>query len=470
MAEMEATRQQLGALNAELLSMRVRNKNAAQLLEEATSLERRTKLRLDAIITRFAKKECLQLTDLMYRKLPAELRDAVYQYLCIEDQTMYVGPYYHFRPYECKPTVKVDLEAEWRQVDYHVNPHMMFDFDPPSPEIVDAEEAADRRIADVPEQEKNFITLPDGRAKYDHTCQRPTGVLLPNNHIFNPEYVGDKVAWETQQLYWAQNTFSICHVDAGIERLLQKAKYTGFQEESLSGRLNKHEDRLCPWGFVHDLQIRIKFEHFRQFLKFAMEHQRPTTAESFAYERNFLRAIKESLEPLVRLPLSTRTLNIEFILMTQLNQDDEDERRTFGNLLQAIRNTIYRLVYDRPNTCVKIVHHDELMSPFPRDITQLWSLTKEQWEHEKAANHDFSGTADWTEEFYFGDLFIRHNGRFGGYFNNPQLWDVMMAERWGIGNVYEDTKPRTPIKEGLYWPVYTLGSGDDEDGDDEMDS
>jgi hypothetical protein len=59
---------------------------------------------------------------------------------------------------------------------------------------------------------------------------------------------------------------------------------------------------------------------------------------------------------------------------------DGQDQRAFINLLQALRNTFYTLIYDMGQSEIKIVHHDEAISAFPRDITALWSLTKRQWD------------------------------------------------------------------------------------------
>jgi hypothetical protein len=43
-----------------------------------------------------------------------------------------------------------------------------------------------------------------------------------------------------------------------------------------------------------------------------------------------------------------------------------------------------------------------------------------------------------------------------GAFHESELSELLL-ERWGIKEVFEDTKPRWPIQEGRYWPVGNAG-------------
>lgn len=307
--------------------------------------------------------ECLELTEMMCDMLPIELREMIYQFLCFEDQPIPVGPYYHFRPY-----------SEYR---------------PP-----DALASA----------------LSSGRDQVDHTEKPDPTILMPDSHIFNYEYVGLTVAAEIQTVYFANNTFSICDVEDGIAEFFRGAIFE--DAGGAIGILNMPEDtevmshmRMSVRAFkcARKLQIRLKLEHFGRATDVRDLPTGPIgIRERYAEERNFLRQSKNALHRLQSLPRDGQPLQIEFIIMTDLSGilDVESRERFFVNVLETYRNTFYALKYDCENTMITIVHHDESVSPFPRMLSALWSLTKEQWEGvsislagpPKLLRHDVSGT------------------------------------------------------------------------------
>ena len=321
-------------------------------LEEATA-----KSRLHEALTRCARLECLQLTELMCRKLPAELRNVVYTFLCLEDQTIPVGPYYHFREYKRTPETELEIGHDGGTLN------------------------------------TEYIVLPDGRIKYDHSEKPAPGILMPHSHIFSPQYVGAAVASETEKTYYANNTFSVCNVDRGIPRFLEYGSYRDVDGHFMPGM----DMTVNPYDLVRTLQIRLKYEHFDSLLRDFLPGEIPGNRETFMYECNFLRSLRNDLGLLQHLPQQTRPLNLEFIIMTTfVNLTDAavdaggaDEHRRFINLLQAIRNTMYALMYDRENTTVNIVHHDEHLYAFPRKLTALWSLSKVQWAHVRTGFSSF---------------------------------------------------------------------------------
>jgi hypothetical protein len=308
-------------------------------------------------LIRYARAECFQLTDTMYRKLPAELRNYVYQYLCVDDQSIPVAPYYHSRKYD-QSNQEHEIQAIQLMMAGAAATSVFKDFD------VELE-------ADDLGQADDFIILPDGRVKYDHSEKPPSGTLLPNSHIFNWRYVGITVALEAEKFYYANNTFSICNVRGAIHHFLH-----GLSDMTARRTLEK---AFKPLNLVRNLQIRIKYEHYGFHMRSLLRH--PTPAEGYAAERNFLRNLICELEILQQLPQQPRKLQIEFIIMTAFEDfDQEDQERRCINLLEATRNVIYRIKHDK-DSIVKISHYDPKVSVFPRDITGLWSLTKEQWEH-----------------------------------------------------------------------------------------
>jgi hypothetical protein len=311
-------------------------------------------------LIRYARAECFSLTDTMYRKLPAELRNCVYQYLCVEDQPIPVAPYYHSREYD-QSNQEHEVQAV-RMVRGGAAALSVF-------RDVDVELEADDF-----DQADDFTILPDGRVKYDHSNKPPSGTLLPNSHIFNWRYVGITVALEAEKFYYANNTFSICNVRGAIHQFLH-----GLGDTTAPRALEK---AFKPLNFVRNLQIRIKYEHYSLHMRSLLRH--PTPAEGYAAERNFLRNLKCELELLQQLPQQPRELQIEFIIMTAFEDfNQEDQERRCVNLLEAVRNVVYRIKHNK-DSIVKITHHDSKVSVFPRNITSLWSLTKEQWEHVSA--------------------------------------------------------------------------------------
>jgi hypothetical protein len=300
-----------------------------------------------------ARTECLELTGKMYTKLPTELRETIYQYLCTEDQTIYVAPHFHFRLYGHNHSTES------------------------STALVNA--------------------LSNGRTKVDHTESPDPDILQPWSHIFHPAYVGNSVASETQKTYFTNNTFSVCNVDDGIRSFLLDGNYRRPYHHRDASEADAAPDAnvATPLDLVRNLQIRIKCEHIETAINQGLlKEDESVYRESFANECNFLRQTRNSLRSLLKLACheQEQPLDLDFIIMTKFLGPDlpsprvteqDDHSRLFINILQAIRNTVYALMYDcgHTNIKIKITHHDELVSPFPRNLTALWSLTKEQWEH-----------------------------------------------------------------------------------------
>jgi hypothetical protein len=287
----------------------------------------------------------------MHRKLPRELRDLVYRFLCIEDQAVPVGPYYHFRP--CDRTLTG---------------------------------SGDHVLA---------MGLARGRVLDDHSQKPDPALLMPDSFIFNHAYMGRDISSEALKMYLTSNTFSICDVEDGISQFLGRAitatsSFDTSRNEAIqiadsgtirtfmamdSGRppTTVRYSPVRPREWVRKLQIRLKQEQYCGDL----ESYYTSALGMFADECHYLRHAKNALGPLLHLPQGT-ALELEFVIMTSVGA--RQVSRQFINLLQALRNTFYTLMY-ADNTTIKIIHHDETVSPFPRDITLLWSLTKEQWEH-----------------------------------------------------------------------------------------
>ena len=79
-----------------------------------------------AEIELYAKQSCQQLMTALFQKLPREIRDMIYTYLCVTDAMQYVG-HLHFDP--VLPQVCLDLLAKHYQLDL-VNPENTRNFLP----------------------------------------------------------------------------------------------------------------------------------------------------------------------------------------------------------------------------------------------------------------------------------------------------------------------------------------------------
>lgn len=93
---------------------------------------------------------------IMQKKLPTELREVVYQFLCIEDRPIPVGPYYHFREYD-GPIQDERFQLSSLLLNAR---HSGVDVDSDDEEV---------EVEDV------LIEMPDGRIKRDHTSKPPSG-------------------------------------------------------------------------------------------------------------------------------------------------------------------------------------------------------------------------------------------------------------------------------------------------------
>jgi hypothetical protein len=405
-------------------------------LDQATKDEAASRWEVRKYLVYYARRDCRQLVGMMHEKLPAELREFVYEYLCVEpDRPIPVGPYYHFRkydqPFRTPPTEYISMmnfgppitwtSAEQRCRARNVNSYaghiaraqIVEDMEMGDASDVVSNEATDSRdmdgsVATMSSElveridqfsvgwhdldninlNEDFVTLPDGRVKEEHDHKPPSDMVLPSSHFLNPRYVGPAISQEMQKMYYTRNTFSLCTVDQGIHNFL--SRHSGYSMQQWRDNRAptvpddlKLEPLFRPVEQVRKLQIRVKLEQFH-----SNRPQGATDEELYAYERHFLRFTWKNLEGLKLLTerQSKLGLDIEFVVMTNLpNIDDEDNgvyaQLNFINFLQTIRNSVYRMKYDCVYATVKITHYDEGFSRFPRDITGLFALTEEQWEH-----------------------------------------------------------------------------------------
>ncbi|KAF1361343.1 hypothetical protein EJ07DRAFT_154139 [Lizonia empirigonia] len=364
---------------------------------------------------------------MVYDKLPREIRDMVYGYLCLEDRRIPIGPYYHYRPYQ--PLKQDDDETAEKP---KIEPY-----------------SEDWYVAKLLFSHKDFQTVqPDGRIRTDHRVYPQDNFVMPENHIFHPSYMGKEVVLEMLELYYKRNSFSVCNVEGGLGNLCTPVAL-GSEDFGID---------FVPIDHISDLQIRVKCEHFTPIntRRFIVYHG----LNVFAEDEPLLRNTVESLAAFrSRVQIShVRSLNIEIVLMSDLRRDAEWFRDVnmgyrITNMLQTVRNAVYELIHDCRHTTVRVTHQDETLTAFPKDYTGLFQLSKEQWEYEKSK---YQPGVDWSQDFWIvpinGDeLSEGDRNKLGGYYDNALK--LFLAERWGITDVRRETTSKSPPVEGFAWPV-----------------
>lgn len=296
---------------------------------------------IDAAVTT-AQSECLELSSLLYKKLPKELREHVYAHLCLEDRRIPVGPYYHFRKYE--PLAE-------RKVGYSDTQYCPRDGDLQT-------------------------ELADGKVRIDHDIYPEGDLILPNNRIFDPSFMGQDVVPELLEMYYGSNSFSVCNIEGGLDELC-----TAISSSTASSR-------LVPIDKVRDLQIRMKFEHIKPHVCPMRRVPGCFHTGYVAGDESKLRAAVDTLRTFrSRIRASPREMNIEVILMTDLDTpaDAQDAgiyaNAYLTNFLQAVRNMVYELLHDCKLVSVRVTHQDDGLMAFPKDYTKLFNLSKEEWEY-----------------------------------------------------------------------------------------
>ena len=125
---------------------------------------------------------------------------------------------------------------------------------------------------------------------------------------------------------------------------------------------------VLPIDHLRNLQIRVKYEH--------LDFDPSYTQEAIVSD------IFSNLLPLTNRTQTSKRLalqHVEYILMTAFDNHNSDRSYTqFIALLESVRFSIYHLKYV-VHADVRVLHHDEGRSPFPRDVTSVFALTEAQW-------------------------------------------------------------------------------------------
>ena len=389
-----------------------------------------------------ARSECLSLSGLIYKKLPRKTRDLIYGYLCLDDRHIPVGPYYHYRPYDSRKQHN-DKNSEESKPEPHTEEWYI--------EKLTSSHAKAQTIQ------------PDGRIRTDHDVYPPDDFVLPDNHIFQPSYMGKEAVLEVLQLYYESNSFSVCNVEGGLDTLCTPVM-PGSERSALE---------FVPIDHIRDLQIRVKCERctrtcfatnddlYERLVTFTLD-QEPglqSTVESLAAFRDRIQTS------------NAQGLNVEIVLISDL-RDVRSETYRVVNMLQTVRNFVYELIHDRGNTTVRITHQDEGLMAFPKNYTGLFQITKEQWDyvstlpecytpdlliaHQYQEKFKQEPNHDWSQDFWLlpieGDEMDEESYRkFGGYYFTAQ--EQFLTERWGITDIIRDTSSKSQPVEGFAWPV-----------------
>lgn len=207
---------------------------------------------------------------------------------------------------------------------------------------------------------------------------------------------------EIQKVYYAANTFSICSVGSSIHHFLRIPTAhvrTWDGSKSVNPEAFGSMPYIIPSAHVRSLQVRIKAEHFP-----VLTSTQTSQLDKAAHEERFYRLLQDDLSGLLSLIAYTaqNRPSIEFIVMTSLEGSESSAReRHILNLLEAMRSTVYSLMHDGDGCTIHITHADDLLSPFGRNVTNVFSLTKEQWYRVSTSiryviSFVAPGTSSWT--------------------------------------------------------------------------
>lgn len=496
-------------------------------LREATKEVRSADLIYRKHVLYYARKDCLQLATMMHQKLPVELRELIYELLCVEpDRPIPVGPYYHFRKYD-RPL----HDPRYRFVPTSRHPYVVSTWplprtDPAYAPHIGVSANVDVEIGEVSDQqtgssqpidsndtrmtsgltervmetisstpadqlrlnhEDEDTILPDGRIKEVHTHKPPSDMALPYSHFLDPRYMGPEIAFEIQKMYYARNTFSVCSVEQGILYFLERDSgynMVGCNDDGTPKEVPKDLQLplpVYPREHIQNLQIRVKFEQFHS----DMPTDDMTDYDKYAYEQRFLRFTEANLRGL-RVFLEHRHehgINVEFIILTEFPIAGDVRtglaaQCNYVNFLECTRNTVYTMMHDCDHISVKITHYDEGISAFPRDITGIFGLTKEQWEHVSMThyfnlpynichlpqgclfNRKLTELQEKSVHGYFAEEMRRFHVAIPGIIEHKALRGYPVSElipflrqRWGMDS-WLATRATHPISDGRYWPEF----------------
>lgn len=272
---------------------------------------------------------------MMHKKLPQELKELVYRYLYLEEAPIPIGSY-HFSTY-----VPKSLRSG------HQNPQT---------------------------QSAPFIVVPDGSIRQDHSIERDDNVIYPDSWLLDPAYLGLTVAQDASKFYYQSNTFSVCTLDNATSDFLFRDPINNFTGS------HRPQDAQ-PLGFkpidhVRNIQIRVKYEHLTAYFSFYSElrnGEKDLMLEIFNTMHKFVGGIDSA---------AAAQLSVELLLMTDYKpiENELKRKRLHLNLLEAVRLPVYKLKHDL-GVDLTVTHYDEYYLLFPRDVTNNFQLSQNQWSY-----------------------------------------------------------------------------------------
>ncbi|KAF1968120.1 hypothetical protein BU23DRAFT_558812 [Bimuria novae-zelandiae CBS 107.79] len=386
---------------AHLRRLREQSARKHQQIQDLQEEERRLNLQFEEQFLQHTQADCKQLVNMMHEKLPQELKELVYQYLYIEEAPVPIG-LGHFTTY--------------------------------------VPEALRSQHSNAPTQREPFIVVPEGANRQDHSVERDRNILYPDSWLLDPTYLGHTIAQDASKFYYKSNTFSICTLENALSDFLFRDPIHNFIRPQQGAETNRPVG-LLPIDYIRNLQIRIKYEHYWTYLTFY-----DTLHDG---EKNLLLGIFGTLRQFTNSvdPAIASQLQLEFCIMTAYTVAEFDSLRTsitHINLLEAIRVPVYTLKHDF-DANITVTHYDENISPFPKNVTGIFQLSKEQWLQEKEAHQDAA------REYSPLHFRINWSGRREEGFGSFEYGRLIQG-RWGFASAL-DVSCTKPIEEGEYWPL-----------------
>jgi hypothetical protein len=378
----------------------------------------RLDLEFERQLEQHSQADCRQLASMMYTKLPLELRELIYQYLYYEDAPVPVGSY-HFTTY-----VPESLRSDNNDPPAHSEP---------------------------------FIVTPEGATRQDHSIERDESIVYPDSRLLDPAYLGHNVARDASIYYYRSNTFSICTLENALSDFLFRDPIHNFTRGQSTLESAKPLG-LLPIEHVCNLEIRVKYEHYYTYFTFydnLHDGERLLIQGIFEVLHDFSSRVNHTI---------ASHLHIEICMMTAFEPTGIECQldRMHTNLLEAIRVPLYELKHDL-GANIKVIHYDERCRPFPKNVTAIFQLPKDQWTEVYARFHSIKSSAanihtQEKESFEAAGLqysplryYISRKSREGSMGFDFHATGEVLTFRWGLKSAF-DSSCTQPIAEFGRWP------------------
>ncbi|KAJ4354153.1 uncharacterized protein N0V89_005886 [Didymosphaeria variabile] len=147
-------------------------------------------------------------------------------------------------------------------------------------------------------------------------------------------------------------------------------------------------------------------------------------------------------------PAIASQLHVEFCMMTAYKEPvDEDghnrDNRHHLNLLEALRVPVYMLKHDL-GVDITIIHYDEHVSVFPRNVTAIFQLSEDKWSKEKQAYK--AADISYSPSQYYVDI----RGSTKPFALDDSI--KILYSRWGLSSAF-NKECKFSIRESEVWPI-----------------